>query len=165
MLLLRSHRASAAGAVATSDSLSASLRSLLGLQPAAGSGGDGSAGQADGPHAGADTIDAVTADELAKINADPHSALPVVNKERPNLPRVLADTGKRVWAAVQVQAKKRQQQPQQPSALPSGTTYVAVLVCGPHEMIAESLRVCHEWNAGPMGRHVTFHVHHETFMF
>lgn len=47
----------------------------------------------------------------------------------------------------------------------AGRIPVAVVACGPMEMVHETIRSCQEWNAGPGGAHVVFHVHHEVFNF
>lgn len=137
-----------------------------------GSGGGAGEGLGAGSHAGAESLDDVTAEELEAINADPKcsslSTLPVVSKERPNLPKVFSDVGTKLKA----KAEADSQLVSAGLTVVAGTNKapalpveVAVVVCGPQEMVVQAHDVATEWNAGPGGRFVIFHVHHETFLF
>jgi len=45
----------------------------------------------------------------------------------------------------------------------TGRLAIAVVVCGPHDMVIDALDAVTAINASALGRRVVLHVHHETF--
>jgi hypothetical protein len=129
--------------------------------------------------------------------------LPVVNKDRPNIPHVLEEAAESLirtygkgsngknkhgsaptvsrarnsfvaevctffvtlWVAIWPWAKVDRSADEHMSGYDAdGKVAVAVVVCGPHEFVLSALDSCRQLNAGPLGKSIAFHVHHETFL-
>jgi hypothetical protein len=134
---------------------------------------------------GSEALDEKTVEILTTANAAAVVPVPLVSKTRPNIPMLLDQLARSVHASHGLHAQRNAPQSTTPTpsrwprcfrnspikalddsaAGPDNRMVIAVMVCGPHEMVMETLDACKAINNSRLGERVVLHVHHETYLF